>query len=117
MSIETLVKNVNRINPIWKLEEDTYYQYNGNGDLFSKTFMFRVVKDTPEKYFISIEEQFNTILEKTYEFIDAINEGTIFKLGTAEELGLENFDIRDYLDDVETIEDYLEKQEKDEDEK
>jgi len=83
----------------WRLEKEIYYQYNGTGDLFSKTFAFKVVDDLPEHYTILVEEQFETVLEKTFELIDAINDGTIFKLGTAEEIGLD-FDIREYIDEV-----------------
>jgi len=117
MSYETLLKEVRKDDPTpcWRLEEDICYQYNSNGDLFSKTFMFRILEDRHEDYLITVEEQFETPLLKTYELINAINDGAIIKLGTREELGLD-FDMKEYLDGIENIEDYLEK-EKDDDEK
>jgi len=118
MSIESLLREVNKENPTpcWRLEKDMCYQYNSNGDLFSKSFMFRILEDRPEDYLIIIEEQFETPLLKSYDLIISINEGNIFKLGTLKELGAD-FDMNQHLDDIETIDDFLEEIEKEKDEK
>ena len=89
--------------PVWRLEVGTFYQFRGDGSPFSKSFMFRVLDDSNTHYVILIEEDTKIRLDKTYELIDSINQGIIKKLGTAEELGLGEFDIRDFLDEVEEI--------------
>jgi len=63
--------------PCWRLELDRIYIYHGTGDLFSRTFAFEVLEDNESEYIILIENELATPLQKDYELIDAINDGSI----------------------------------------
>lgn len=78
--------------PIHNLRVGCCYRYNGTGDLFSKPFVFRVIEDRFDDYLICINETFETSLEKSFEFIDAVNDGIIEYLGIPEDIGIEIID-------------------------
>ena len=70
------------LEPIHNLEVGITYQYlTGSSDMFSKSFTFVVIDDCEDYYLIDIEGQYETPLAKTFEFIEAVNEGKIIRLG------------------------------------
>lgn len=73
-------------DPIQNLIEGYFYRYNGTGDLFSKTFIFRVLEDRFDDYLILVNGTFETFLEKDFEFVDAVDAGIIEYLGSAEDM-------------------------------
>jgi len=68
------------LSPIYFLEEGEKYQYLGSGDLFSRSFVFEVIRDNPEYYDILIEDQIPSKLIKDYNFIDYVNQGNIYPI-------------------------------------
>lgn len=101
MNLNNLVNAVKKSikQPCWQLELDRIYIYHGNGELFSRTFAFEVLEDNPTEYLILIESQFKTPLEKTYELIDAINDGTIEDKGPKDQV-LAEFDLKSFLEEI-----------------
>jgi len=101
MNLNSLINNVKESvkQPCWQLELDRIYIYHGNGDLFSRTFAFEVLEDNPTEYLILVETQFKTPLEKTYELIDAINDGTIEDKGPKDQV-LADFDLKSFLEEI-----------------
>ena len=92
-ALETLMTEVSQENdlPCWSLDPDSYYQYQGAGDLFSKSFVFRIVADMPDEYIILVNEQVTTKMQKDYDLIVTLNDKTIFRIGTVEDLNMKLF--------------------------
>lgn len=67
-------------SPIHNLEVGKYYQYVSSGDLFSKSFTFKVVEDNMSHYVIIIEGEHIIPLEKTYNLVDSINQRHIYQI-------------------------------------
>jgi len=101
MNLNNLVNAVKEgiKKPCWRLETDRIYIYHGSGDLFSRTFAFEILEDKPEEYIILVESQLKTPLEKTYELIDAINDGIIEDKGPKEEV-LKEFNVEEFLNEI-----------------
>ena len=74
--------------PIHSLRIGYCYRYNGSDNLFSKTFIFRVVEDRFDNYLILVNELFATNLEKDFDLIDAVHDGVIEYLGSPDDIGL-----------------------------
>ena len=70
------------LQPIHNLIVGSTYQYlTGSSDMFSKSFSFKVIEDCEDYYLINIEGQYETPMSKSFEFIEAVNEGKIINLG------------------------------------
>lgn len=74
------VESHSDMRPIQNMEVGCHYQYLNNGDLFSKSFIFEVLKDIDDYYLILIEGQIEHQLHKSFELIDSINQGNIYRI-------------------------------------
>lgn len=74
------IENLRDMRPVYNLEVGAHYQYLSSGDLFSKNFIFKVIKDNFDCYDILIERHIPYSLEKDFNLVDTINQGNIFKV-------------------------------------
>ena len=74
------LKNTTLPKAMWNLEIGSFYLYKGGGTVFVNNFIFEVLADIDGEYIISVENQIEVSLEKSFELLEAFEKGEIIKV-------------------------------------